>query len=131
MDIDITERLNEWTLFAYKNLFALFSRKAEISQTWKINASVILSSSAKICFVVSSANAHILLFCTDSSTNPCRGLWFNRTNLRLFQNMSVKIYTNFLLSLGGYDFKINNLKDKMRHGIWVHILQNNLASSPL
>ena len=24
MDIDITEKLNDWTLFTYKNLFGLF-----------------------------------------------------------------------------------------------------------
>ena len=29
--------------------------------------------------------------------------------------MSVKIYTNFFLSSGGYNFKINYLKVKMRH----------------
>ena len=60
-----------------------------------------------------------------------RGLWFNRTHLPLFQNMSVKIYTNFILTSGGYNLKINYLKDKMRHGMWVHILLNNLATSPL
>ena len=32
-----------------KNLFGLFARKAEIYRTWKINASYILSSSAKYC----------------------------------------------------------------------------------
>ena len=30
-----------------------------------------------------------------------------------------------------YDFKINYLKDKMRHGMWVHILLKNLASFPM
>ena len=42
--------------------------------------------------------------------------------------MSVKNYTNFLLSPGDYNFKINYLKDKMGHGVQVHILLNNLAS---
>ena len=42
--------------------------------------------------------------------------------------MSVKNYTNFLLSPGDYKFKINYLKDKMGHGVRVHILLNNLAS---
>ena len=32
---------------------------------------------------------------------------------------------------GGYKFKINYSKDKMRHGMQVHILLNNLASFPL
>ena len=32
-----------------KNLFGLFARKSEIYRTWKINASYILSSSAKYC----------------------------------------------------------------------------------
>ena len=45
--------------------------------------------------------------------------------------MSIKIYTNFLLSLERYNLKINYLKDKMRHGMWVRILLKNLASSPL
>ena len=44
--------------------------------------------------------------------------------------MSVKIYTNFFLSSGGWDFKINYLKDKMRHRMRVYIFLNNLASSP-
>ena len=48
--------------------------------------------------------------------------------LTLLQNMSVKNYTNFLLSPGDYNFKINYLKDKMGHGVQVHILLNNLAS---
>ena len=48
--------------------------------------------------------------------------------LTLLQNMSVKHYTNFLLSPGDYNFKINYLKDKMGHGVQVHILLNNLAS---
>ena len=76
-------------------------------------------------------NTYILLFCIDSYTKRYRGLWFNPTHLPLFQNMSAKIYTNFFLSSGGYNFKINYLKDKMRRRMWVHILLNNLASSPL
>ena len=50
MDLDIIENLNDWTLFTYKNLFGLFSRKTEIYQTYKINAPYILSSSAKSCW---------------------------------------------------------------------------------
>ena len=50
MDIDITGKLNDWTLFTYKNLFGLFSRKAEICWSWKINASYILRSKAKSCW---------------------------------------------------------------------------------
>ena len=46
-------------------------------------------------------------------------------------NMSVKVYTNFFLSSGGFNFKINYLKDKMRHGMRVHASLNSLASSPL
>ena len=49
----------------------------------------------------------------------------------LFQNMSIKIYTNFFLYSGGYNLKTNSLKDKMRHGTWVYTLLNNLVSSPL
>ena len=75
-------------------------------------------------------NTYILLFCIDLSTKAYLGLWFNRAHLPLFQNMSVKIYTNFFLSSGGYNFKINYLKDQMRHGIWDHIMLNNLSSFP-
>ena len=68
-------------------------------------------------------NICILLFCIDLSTKPYRSLWITRTHLPLFQIMSVKIYTNFFLSSGGFNFKTNNyLKGKMRKGIWVHIL---------
>ena len=74
-------------------------------------------------------NTYILLFCIDLSSKQYGGLWFNRTDLPLFQNISIKIYTNFFLSSRGYNFKINYLKDKMRHGMCVHILLNNLASS--
>ena len=76
-------------------------------------------------------NTYISLFCIDLSTKPYRGLWFNWTHLLLFQNMSVELYTNFLLSSGGYNFKIICLKDKMKQGMRVHILLNNLSSSPL
>ena len=76
-------------------------------------------------------NTYILLFCSDLSAKLCRGLWFNRIHLPLFQNMSIKIYTNFFLYSGGYNLKTNYLKDKMRHGTWVYTLLNNLVSSPL
>ena len=73
----------------------------------------------------------LLLFCIDLSTKPDGGLWFNRTHLPLFQKMSVKIYTNYILTSRGYNFKINYLKDKMRYEMWVYILLNKLVSSPL
>ena len=84
-------------------------------------------------------NTYILLFCIDFSTKLYQDLWYNQTHLSLFQNMSVKIYTNFFLSSGGYfflssggyNFKINHSKDKISHGMWVHILLNNLASTLL
>ena len=74
-------------------------------------------------------NTDILLFCIDLSTKLCQGLWFNGTYLPLFQNMSVKIYSKFFFSSGGSNFEICYFKDKMRYGMWVHILLNNLASS--
>ena len=43
MNIDITGKFNDWTLFTYRYLFGSFSRKAETCRTWKINASFILS----------------------------------------------------------------------------------------
>ena len=73
----------------------------------------------------------IALFCLDLSTKLHRGLWFNQINFPLFQKMSVKIYTNFVLSSGRYHFKINYLKDKMRLEMWVLILMNNLALYPM
>ena len=75
-------------------------------------------------------NIYILLFCIDLSTKLYTGLWFTQAHLPSFQKMSVKIY-NFFLSLESYNFKINYLKHKMRHGMWVHILLNNLKLSPL
>ena len=76
-------------------------------------------------------NTYILLFCIDLSIKPCRSLWFNQTHLLLFQNMPLKTYANFFLSSGGYNLKINYLKDKMRQGIWVPILLKTLVLSPL
>ena len=76
-------------------------------------------------------NTYILLFCIDLSTKLYRGLGFNKADLSLFQNMSVKIHTNSFLPSGVYNFKINYLKDKMRHGISVQILLNSLVSSLL
>ena len=54
-------------------------------------------------------NTYIFLFRIDLSTKLYWGLF-------LFF-MSVKIYTNFFLSSGDYNFKANYLKDKMRHGM--------------
>ena len=74
-------------------------------------------------------NTYILLFCINLSTKLYWGLWCNWTHNPFFQYMSIKINANFFLSSGGYNFKINYLKDKMGHGMWV--LLNNLASSSL
>ena len=67
-------------------------------------------------------NTYILLFCIDLSTKPYIGVYDLITHPPLFQNMFVKIYTSFFLSLGGYNIKINYLKIK-----W----DMNLESSPL
>ena len=108
-------------------MIGLFSRKAGISWSRKINPSYILRSSAKSCWY---CNTYILLLCIDLSTKPYQGLWFNGTHLPLSQNKSVKNYSNFFLSSGGSNFKINNLKNKVRCGMWVHTLLNNLVWSP-
>ena len=71
---------------------------------------------------------YTLLFYTDLYTKPYHRLRFNQTHLPLFQNMSVKFYTIFFLSSGVYNFKINCLKNKMRHEIWVLISLKNWAS---
>ena len=75
-------------------------------------------------------NIHISLLCIDLSTKPYQGLSFNQTHLPLFQKMPIKMYTIFFLSIEHYNFKINCLKDKMRHAMWVHIFLDNLTSSP-
>ena len=59
MDIDISGKLNDWTLFTYKNVFELIFRKAEICRTLKING-----SSAKRCWV----------YTIDLSTKPYQSL---------------------------------------------------------
>ena len=50
MDIDVTGKLNSWSLFTYKNVFGLFMGTAEKWGTWKINTYYILISSAKSCW---------------------------------------------------------------------------------
>ena len=54
IDMDISRKLNDWTLFIYKNLFRLFSRKDEISWTRKTKASYILS-----LFFICYLNIHL------------------------------------------------------------------------
>ena len=95
-------------------MFELLSRKAEICRTWKINASYTFWVPVTKVVLRLYHNIYILLFCIDLPAKPYQGLWFNQKNLSLFRNMSIKIYTNFFLSLGGYNFKINNLKYKSR-----------------
>ena len=55
-------------------------------------------------------NTYILLFCIDLSTKPY-GVYDFTEHVSLFQNMFIKIYTDFFLSSGGYNFKINCLKE--------------------
>ena len=117
MYIVIIGKLSDWTLFTYRNLLGLISRKVEIYQTKKINVLHFEFQCQK--FLRLYHNIYICLFCIDLSTKPYQGLWFNQTHPPLFHNMSMKIYTNFFLSSGGFNFKINYLKDKTRHGIWV------------
>ena len=57
-------------------------------------------------------NIYILLLGVDLSTKLCQDLLLNWTHLSLFQNVPVKGYTNFFLSSGSYNFKINYLKIK-------------------
>ena len=45
--------------------------------------------------------------------------------------MPVRIYIKFFISSERYNFKVNYLKDKMRHGMGVQTLLNNLPPSPL
>ena len=108
--MEIIGKLNDWTLFIYKHLFGLFSRKAEINWTTKINASSILSP---------IANTYIPLFCLDLSTKLCQGLWFNGTRSVISKYVR-KIILFVFLSSGDCNFTINYLKYKMRYGMWVH-----------
>ena len=128
MDIDIIGKLNDWILFRYKIILDYFPERLKYVKLGKANVLNFEFQYWKLLILFH--NTYILLFWIDVSTKPYRGLWFNRTHLRLFQSMPLKIYINFYLS-SGYNFKINYLKDKMRHGMQVHILLNNLASSPL
>ena len=129
MDIDI-EKLNDLTLFTYKNLFGLLSRKAETLKTWKIDGSYFFEFLCQKLLKL-YYNTYIPLFCIYLPTKSYRELWFNQAHLPAFQNISVKIYFIYFLSSGGYIFKINYLKHKMRHAMWVYILLKNVASSPL
>ena len=118
--------INYWILFTYQNLFELFSRNAEIYRTRKINVH-ILSSSAKSCWG-HTMNTYILLFSIDSSTKLYRVYDLTKLISRYFKvSKTLKIYTNFFVSSVDYDFKIDYLKHKMRHGMGVNILLNNLA----
>ena len=123
----IIGKLNDWTLFVYKIYLDYFLRRLKLD---KLGKSIRLTFWVPVPRVV-VVNTYILLFCIDLSTKPYQGLWFNGTHLPLFQKLSVKIYSIFFLSSGGSNFKINYSKDKMRYGMWVHILQNNSALSPL
>ena len=49
MGIEIIGKLNDGTLFTFKNLLGLIFRKAEIYRARKIEASCILSSSTNSC----------------------------------------------------------------------------------
>ena len=94
------------------------------------STSFILSSNAKSCWIytiifISSYSAYIYL------QNCIRVYDLIKHISPYSQNKSVKVYTNILLSSGGYNLKIIYLKNKMRHRMWVHILLKNLASSPL
>ena len=94
MDIDIIEKLNDWTLLTHKNLFVLFSRKAEIMPNLE-NQRLLHFEFQCQKSLRSYHNTYTILFYIDLSTKSYRGLLFNRTHLPLFQNMSVKIYINF------------------------------------
>ena len=50
LSLSLCSTFNDRTLFTYKNLFGLFSKKAEICWTWKINEPYILRSSTKSCW---------------------------------------------------------------------------------
>ena len=125
--MNIIGKLNDWTLFVYKIYLDYFLRRLKLD---KLGKSIRLTFWVPVPRVV-VVNTYILLFCIDLSTKPYQGLWFNGTHLPLFQKLSVKIHSIFFLSSGGSNFKINYSKDKMRYGMWVHILQNNSALSPL
>ena len=63
MDIDIIGKLNDWTLFTYKNLFGLFSKYAELGKSMCLKFWV-----PKLKVVELYHNTYILLFCIDLST---------------------------------------------------------------
>ena len=130
MDIDIIGKLYDWTLFTCKKfVWIIFQESCNVPNLE--NQCILHFEFHCQKLVRLYHNTYILLFCIDLSTKLCWGFWFNRTHLLLFQNMTIKVYTIFFLSSGGYNFKINYLKDKIRHVMRVHIVLNNLVSSPL
>ena len=125
MDIDIILKLYDWTLFTCKNLFRLFSGKAEIYRTWKINASNVLNSSAKSCWdytILYPLILHRFIYKTVSSFTI-----YSNTSPVISKYVRKILYL-FFLSSGVYNFKVNYLKNKMRHEIWVLISLKNWAS---
>ena len=114
--MDINGKFNDWTLFTYKNLFKLFSRKTKTCQTKKINESYIPSFIANTCcwgyaiIFISSYPAQIYL----------------QTHIRvhdLIKQIS-RYFQICSLSSGGYNYTINYLKDKMSYKMWAHILHH-------
>ena len=127
MDIHTIGKLNDWTLFTYKILFGLISRKDEICWTLKANASYILISSVKSCWAY-TINLHPLILHRLFYKTVSRLMIQSNTSTFISKYVRKNLYI-FFLSSGGYSFTINYLEDKMRHGMWVYILLSNLASS--
>ena len=129
MNIDIIGKFDNWNL-VYLHIKIIWIIYQEGWNILNLENHHVLSSSAKSWWVftiilISSYSAYIYL------QNRIRVYDLTEHISCYFKICYVKIHISFSLSSGGYNFKINCLKDKMRHGMWVHILLNNLALSPL
>ena len=67
----------------------------------------------------------IFLFCIDLSSESYRGLCFNRTQLPLFQNLSVKNYIFSFLQ------EVKTIKDKMKEEIISSYLAEQFGVIPI
>ena len=109
MDIDIIGKRNDYTLLTCENLFGLISGKAEYATLRKPTHLTFWAPVPEAVEVIPKYLYPLILHRFIYKT--IQGLWFYRTHLSLFQNMSIKIYTDFFLSSGGYNFKINCLEE--------------------
>ena len=77
----------------------------------------ILSSSDKSCFEVIPQYIYPIVL-HRFTCKSVSGFMIQSNKSLIISKYVRKIYTNFFLSLGGYNFKINNLTYKTRYGMY-------------